>query len=214
MDKDVESHLPSPKWIVKGRKIEMPSGYIVAFGGKHDKKIIVTEQGSDTHVTFAINHHEYDLHIKTFKGSKDEYRKIFKLHQDVVMDITRAIFKEKENQKLWECRERRSFITSKKYFIDFDSQSYPELKKMDTGILDIFPEELKKYSIKSKTIMRQNFRAASVHKSDGACIEIIFPTKDHNKVIVTKPNLIDLILDTLIGINRLREILSESLTGK
>jgi len=41
--KNIDS-LPIPKWLVKNKKLKLPNGNIVTFGGITDNKIIVTKE--------------------------------------------------------------------------------------------------------------------------------------------------------------------------
>ncbi len=195
--KDTEP-LPVPKWLVKGKKLKLPNGNVVAFGGVNDNKIIVTKEGESIHGTFVISDDEYEFHTKeTFKGKKDDYRTFFKFHKDFLVDMINVNMK--ANKHLIDHQPVNSWITSKNYAIDIHDPRYPEIPRTDF-FWDIEPELLPKVAMPKKKILRCLFEMAVAHEPDGTCIGIIMPKQAFGEFIIVTKDFLELVLDACISI--------------
>ena len=189
--------LPIPKWLVKGKKLKLPNGNVVTFGGVNDNKIIVTKEGEKIHGTFVIRDDEYDFHTKETINGKVDYRSFFKIHKDFILGVVEANMT--NNKHLIEKQEIKSWITSHDFAIDIHDPRYPEIPRTDF-FWDIDPTLLPKIAMDKKVLLRCKFEMAVAHKPDGTCIGLILPKREFGTFIVVTKDFLELVLDACIGI--------------
>ncbi len=189
--------LPIPKWLVKGKKLKLPNGNVVTFGGIDDNKIIVTKEGEKIHGTFVIRDDEYDFHTKETVKGKVDYRSFFKIHKEFILGVVEANMI--SNKHLIEKQEIKSWITSHDFAIDIHDPRYPEIPRTDF-FWDIDPLFLPKIAMDKKMLLRCKFEMAVAHKPDGTCIGLIMPKQQYGTFILVTKNFLELVFDACIGI--------------
>lgn len=203
MDKPV----PVPKWLVKGKTLELPDGNIVTFAGKNprDHCIIVKDKNENIHVNFVIKEDEYELHLKNEKTG--EKYSLFETYASVITDLTNH----------W--RNKRSDLIKdfpSKYWknhnevvIDVNSSEIPMVRWKE-WLYDADPETLRANFIPKEKIIGLKFSMGVMYDKYGNCQGMIMPIKKQKRLLLIKQPLFVQIMDTVFGIEFLRTHMKEN----
>lgn len=195
-----------PKWLVKRKKLKMPSGNVVTFGGEKDDLIIVTKEGSKVHATFTLRPDEFLLEKTERSKNYEHSREYFRLDKNLIMDLTNHWMKKNSHQII--IVETKSWLSRKEMVVDINDEKFPETIELQ-DLYNVKPETLKKFALSKERVIRLKFSMGAFYDSNGNCQGLLIPFKKQNKLIIVERKFLDLILDTALGIDWLKRSLNE-----
>lgn len=194
----LKEEVPIPKWLVKGKKIELPDGNIVTFAGENpqDYCIIVKDKNDKIHANFVLKPDEYEFHLKNEK-TRDK-TSLFETYASVIMDMTNHWRKEKpEFIKVFPVKHWKNHD---ELVVDVDSTEAP-LMKWREGVYDIDPEIIPNTLVSKDRVLKLKFSAGVLFDNYGHCKGMLMPVRKQNKLLLIKKPLFEKILNTVIGMD-------------
>lgn len=202
----MKEEVPIPKWLVKGKKIELPDGNIVTFAGKNpnDYCIIVKDKNDKIHANFVLKPDEYEFHLKNEKT--DDKKSMFETYASVITDITNYWKKEKpEFIKVFPAKNWKNHV---ELVVDVNSTQVP-LMRWREGIYDVDPETLPSNLISKDKVINLKFSAGMLFDNYGNCQGMLMPVRKQKKLLLIKKPLFEKILNTVIGIDWMVDAVKE-----
>ena len=202
----MDKPFPVPRWVVKGKTVELPDGNIVTFAGENprDYCIIVKDKNEKVHVNFVIKPDKLGLHTKNEVTA--EKSSLFELYSSVIVDLT----------KYWS-NKRREFVSvfpSKNWknhdelVVDVNSSEVPAFRWRE-GVYNVEPEELVDHVIPKSKVIKLKFSMGLLFDESGNSIGILMPVRKAKRLLLIKKPLFEIIMNTVIGIDWLRNTLKE-----
>jgi len=193
---------PIPQWVVKGNSVHFRNGNMVKFAGKrsNDFYLIMKDESDSFHVNFTINDNTYGLHTKDEKTSERKF--LLNVYSDVIVDLVRYWQKRKPE---W-VKEFPSIFYKRhdEYVIDVNTNQVPNLR-WQKGICDIEPEDVIPNALSKDKIINLKFSQGLIYTQLGVCKGMLMPHKKSKKLIQIDRALTDMVLNSAIGINALKE---------
>lgn len=194
--------VPIPNWLVKGNSVHFPNGNMVTFKGKRDADfyIIFKDKEDKFHVNFTITKGKYGLHTKDEKTGERTF--LLDIYSDVIIDLVNHWKKLKPHwvndfpATLWENKEDA--------VIDVNTTDVPNLK-WKNGIYDIEPEDVMPYSLSKNEIIELKFSQGLIYSKLGICKGMLMPHKKSKKLIRIDRALTEIVFNTAIGIDVLKQ---------
>lgn len=198
--------IPIPRWLVKGKTVELPDGNIVTFAGENprDYCIIVKDKNEKVHANFVIKPDEFELHTKN--EVTEERSSLFELYYSVIIDLT----------KYWSDK-RREFINifPSKYWknhdelvVEVNSSEIPAFRWRE-GVYNVEPEELVDHIIPKSSVIKLKFSIGVLFDKSGNSLGMLMPVRKTKRLLLIKKPLFEIIMNTVIGMNWLRKSLKE-----
>lgn len=192
----MKEEVPIPKWLVKGKKIELPDGNFVTFTGENprDYCIIVKDKNDKIHANFVLKPDEYEFHLKNEKTS--DKKSMFETYASVIIDMTNHWSKEKPEfikifpAKNWENHDE--------LVVDVNSTQVP-LMRWREGIYDVDPETLPGNIVPKNKVIDLKFSAGMLFDKYGNCKGMLMAIRKQKKLLLIKKPLLEKVLNTVIG---------------
>lgn len=197
---------PIPKWLVKGRTVAFKDGNIVSFAGKNKDHfcIIIKDEKDRFHVNFTIRENEYEAHTKDERTGK--MTSFLDVYSPVITDLVNHWKKERPDlikeftPKYWKNHDE--------YVIDMNSDEIPGFRWLE-GLLDIEPNILVNRAIPKENVIKLKFSMGLVFKKSGYCVGMLLPHKKAKKLVIADRELLSNVLNTAIGIDKLKDSILE-----
>lgn len=206
MPVDYNRRNPIPKWLVKGKTVQLKNGNIVSFAGQNKDHfcIIIKDEKDRFHVNFTIKEHEYEVHTKNEKTGKREY--LLDSYSPAIIDLVQHWQKERPDlikdfaPKYWKSHDE--------YVVDMNSDDLPGFVWQE-GFYDVDPTILPERSIPKNDVIRLRFSMCLVFTKSGYCKGMLLAHKKAKKLIMVDRELLFNILGTAIGIDKLKDSILE-----
>lgn len=193
---------PIPQWVVKGNAVHFSNGNMVKFAGKRDNDfyLIMKDESDSFHVNFTINDNTYGLHTKNEKTGERKF--LLNVYSDVIMDLVKHWQKLRPDwvndfpATLWKHHEE--------CVIDINTNDVPNFRWHE-GVYDIEPEDVIPNALTQNKIINLKFSQGLIYNELGVCKGMLMPHKKSKKLVKIDRSLTDMVFNTAIGIDTLKE---------
>jgi len=190
-----------PNWVIKGKKIKLPDGNIVTFGGKNqeDVCIIVKDPEDHIHANFVIKSDEIELHLRDEKTKN--ITSLFEVYSTVITDLSHYWYKKEPNLVKWFKPKNWSRDV---FVIDVNSKDVPNYRLID-GIYDINPDDVKPNALSNEAIIKLKFSAGIMFDKFGRCQGLLMSLKKKKILLLIEKPIFENILNTIIGMDTMKQ---------
>ena len=198
-----------PVWLEKGKKIKMPSGFIIIFSGENpeDYLIEVAHEQSNFHATFVIHPDDFEFHV-TDQTKPKPINKIdfFRRNKEVFLDIAKSNLA--RNHKLVTFEKAKAWLIPKEFVLDINSHEFLEIERQN-DFWDVVPESMKKHIVSGIRLNRLLINAGAAYNEEGIFQRMLMPNRKNGTYLIIPREFADAILDTCIGITWFKEELKK-----